>query len=69
MNLKHRIVHATRRNIGKKTVNGKAVYKGIRGGLFTNNGTPVYNFGGNVFSTNKTFKVNAYMNSLQNRHQ
>jgi len=68
MNLKHRIVHATRRNIGKKTVYGKAVYKGLRGGLFTNNGTPVYKFN-TMYSTNKNFNPNTYMNSLQNRFQ
>jgi hypothetical protein len=69
MNLKQRIAHATRRNIGKKTVNGKTVYKGLRGGLFTNNGTPVHKFNGGLYSTNKNFKPNTYMNSLQNRLQ
>lgn len=68
MNLKHRIVHATRRNIGKKTVNGKTVYKGLRGGLFTNNGTPVYKIN-NTYSTNKNLNVNAYANSLHYRLQ
>lgn len=66
MNLKQRIVHATRRNIGKKTVNGKSVYKGIRGGLFTNNGTPVKKFN-NLYSTNPNFNINAYIQNMMPR--
>lgn len=40
-----RLAHAFRRHVGM-TVNGKNVYMGIRGGLFTANGTPVHNRNG-----------------------
>lgn len=51
------------RKTNKKTVNGKNVYKGLKGGLYTANRTPVYKFG-NFYSTNSKFNVNAYMNNL-----
>lgn len=51
-----------RRNTGHKTVNGNThVYIGLRGGLFTKNGTPVYKFANGVYSTNKNFNINSYM--------
>jgi hypothetical protein len=44
---KNRVAHAFRRRVGT-TVNGKNVYKGIRGGMFTANGTPVHNRNGKL---------------------
>ena len=43
--MRNRLAHAFRRHVGT-TVNGKNVYRGIRGGLFTANGTPVHNRNG-----------------------
>jgi len=59
----NRVAHAFRRYIGKNTVNGNKVYRGPRGGLFTNQGTQVYNFGNGFYSTNPNFKINNYMHN------
>jgi hypothetical protein len=62
-----RIARAFRRYIGKNTVTGNKVYRGPRGGLYTANGTPVYNFNG-TYSTNKNFNMNLYLNMERRRH-
>jgi hypothetical protein len=64
-NWRSRAAHAFRRQVKNiETVNGNKIYRGIRGGLYTNLGTPVYNYGSGFYSTNKNFNKNAYMNSI-----
>ena len=66
MNLKQRVHHVFRRNTGLKTIgnNRLPIYRGLRGGLFTKNGTPVYNHGNGNYSTNKNFNKNSYARLL-----
>jgi hypothetical protein len=54
------------RKTNKKTVNGKNVYKGLKGGLYTANRVPVYFING-FYTTNKNFNSTAYMNNLRQR--